>query len=498
MSPLKRRAELLISGAALGLTFAPFYLWWLALPLTGVLWMLQPRGNSRRQACLDGWLVGLGLFGANVNWVWISIHDFGYAPVWLATLLTALFAAGLALFTLGQWWTLHGLARRNALTPFTFAAVWVIWEWIRSGLLSGFPWLYIGTGWVDSPFAPAARWVGAYGLSFLIVLAGSYLARAACQRTWSAARPLLAATACLMVISLAGHWLGRTTPAGTMKVALVQGAISQDIKWQPEYQGQIIRTYMDLSAPYWQAADLVLWPETALPVFYKADAGFFRQLDAHARNTDTALGYGVLLPNDDGSYANGFLWQGKAEGLYRKQKLVPFGEYVPLESLLRGLIAFFNLPMSDMVPGAADQPLQSAKGVPVATFICYEVVYPDFVAARAREAQLLVTVSNDAWFGLFAGPAQHMQIARMRAVEQDKTLLRAANRGHTGIITPDGAVLNPVAPAEPGVSAGDAELRSGTTLYGRTGSLPLVFLLLMGTLQALRRGSAQSTSSSGQ
>ncbi|WP_369601710.1 apolipoprotein N-acyltransferase [Hahella sp. SMD15-11] len=494
MRTWQRLTLLTCSGAALGLTFAPFYQWWLALPLAAALWGLRP-GTSPRRDALEGWLVGLGLFGANVNWVWISIHEFGYAPVWLATLLTALFAASLALFTAGQWLCLGWLARRKSLTPLTFAATWILWEWIRSGLLSGFPWLYIGTGWVDSPLAPAARWTGVYGLSGLVMLAGAQLYELYSTRTRPAALALTGTLAAAVILAVLGQTTFRTTPTGTLDVAVVQTAIPQNIKWDPAYRDQIIRQYITLSTPHWDA-DLILWPETALPLFYQQDAGFFRQLDAQARQTRTALGYGILLPETQEGrriYYNGFIWQGLGSGTYRKQKLVPFGEYVPLAGLLRGLIAFFDLPMSDMQAGSPDQPLQQAQGIPVATFICYEIVYPDFVAHRSRDAQLLVTVSNDAWFGLFAGPAQHMQIARMRAVEQDKTLLRAANRGHTGIITPDGEVLDPVAPAQGGVSRGTAALRSGTTLYGRTGSLPLMFiasLAIAGTLKRRYRSSS--------
>ncbi|RZA14574.1 MAG: apolipoprotein N-acyltransferase, partial [Proteobacteria bacterium] len=285
-------------------------------------------------------------------------------------------------------------------------------------------------------------------------------------------KPLLAGAVVLLLApwilgqAFKGHnW---TTPAGEpLNVAAVQGNIAQSIKWNPEavdHQLQLYRDKTFVSKP----VDLIVWPETAVPVLMDSAQGYLAMMGRFASDRHSALITGVPIRQvEDGQrrFYNGITVVGDGEGLYRKQKLVPFGEYVPLQDLLRGLIAFFDLPMSDFARGPADQPLLQAKGYQIAPFICYEVVYPELAASMAARSDLLLTISNDTWFGTSIGPLQHLQMAQMRALEAGRWMIRATNNGVTALIDPFGNITTQVPQFEEAVMYGEVTPMQGLTPY---------------------------------
>ena len=223
---------------------------------------------------------------------------------------------------------------------------------------------------------------------------------------------------------------------------------------------------LTLAAP---PADLIVWPETAVPVLRQHVQPYLAAMGEHARERGAALitGLPVREPNAAGEprYYNALTSLGEGSGTYLKQKLVPFGEYVPLQDLLRGLIEFFNLPMSDFARGAADQPLLQARGYQLAPFICYEVVYPEFAASLAAQSDILLTVSNDTWFGSSIGPLQHLQMAQMRALEAGRWMIRATNNGVTALINPFGRISQQLPQFEQATLQGDVVPMQGLTPY---------------------------------
>ena len=231
-------------------------------------------------------------------------------------------------------------------------------------------------------------------------------------------------------------------PGAEATVALVQGDILQDVKWRPESVDENLDRYRQLSAPYWRR-DLVIWPEAAVTLFEQQAMPFIEEMARHANHGGAALVFGVpgyeRLPDGSVEFRNMAAVVGDGEGHYIKRRLVPFGEYVPLEGLLRGAIEFFDLPMSHAVPGPAEQPLLRAGQFRLAMAICYEIVYPDLVRRDARAADVIVTLSNDSWFGRSIGPHQHLQMARMRALENGRYVLRATNNGITAIVDSAGS-----------------------------------------------------------
>jgi len=465
-----------LAGALITLSLAPFN-YWPAGIISCALYAYLLCTCTPRQGAWRGWLFGLGLFGSGVSWVYVSIHEFGNAGVGLAGLLTALFCAGLALLHLLFGWC---YARWIRVLPggmlMGFPALWVLFEWLRSWLLTGFPWLYLGYAHIDTWIAGWAPIVGVYGLSFVCALTGTCLFLA-----WRS-RQTLAIVAYSGVIAL--FWVGggvlkpiqwvASATEEPLTVALYQPNIPQEHKWSRAWYPRILQRFeTSVSATY--GADIILWPESAIPDFYERTRDFLDPIARQAAASDSTLITGIPM-RDAGTrtYYNSIIALGQGQGSYHKQRLVPFGEYVPLESWLRGLIEFFDLPMSAFSSGGGDQPLLQAGAFKVAPFICYEVVYPDLVASSANNSDLLLTISNDSWFGASIGPLQHLQMAQMRALENGRYMLRGTNNGVSAIIDHRGQIQGRTEQFVETTLFGKAWVMLGRTPFGSFGSLPVI------------------------
>ncbi|PMR71522.1 apolipoprotein N-acyltransferase [Halomonas heilongjiangensis] len=468
----------LAAGGLTTLTASPFELWWLAPVAAGLVYAGLP-ALTPAQAALRGWCYGVGLFGSGASWVYVSIHDYGYTGVPLALFLTGLFVVGLALFFAVTLW-LYRLLCGPRLAFLTFAGAWVLGEWLRTWLFTGFPWLLLGSGHVDSPLASWAPVVGVYGLSLITALTGS-LGVELLRRRWWALAPITALW--LIPLALPSQW---TTPSGEpVRVALLQGNLPQLIKWTPEGRRVAANTYSDLTRELDDSIGLVIWPEAALPMFEDEAAPLLERVQSNLA-PDTALLTGILQRTARGLYYNSVIGVGGVEGEYRKEHLVPFGEYLPLEDLLRGAIAFFDLPMPAMTPGPAGQAPIRAAGLTIGNAICYEIIYADLVADRARAADLLLTVSNDTWFGASIGPLQHLQMARLRALENGRPVIRATSNGVTAIIDPRGNVTARAPQFEIATLTGEVTAMQGLTPFTRTGSWPVWLLAGLMVIAGLR------------
>ena len=453
-----RRIAALSGGALLPLSFAPFLLWPAVLLGLGlVYWLIKDVTHWRRGFAI-GWLVGVGKYGLGASWIYVSIHEQGGASESLAGVMVGLFVAGMALFS-ALFGALYGFANQRseedvplplsqALYPVClFAAAWVVAEWCLTWLLTGFPWLFAGYGLMPTWLAGFAPVLGVLGLSFLACLLGG-VAVVAGQRLKQGhgLGAVVGPAALLITIVLGGYLLTKVSwvaLGSTHSVALVQGNIEQLTKWEPGNVRPILNTYENLSEDHWDA-QLVIWPEAAITLFASQAQPLFARWGGRGKQTGTTLLLGVpdaeVLPDGSGEFQNTAVALGEGSGRYIKRRLVPFGEYVPLETLLRGLIEFFDLPMSRSGSGPEQQPPLLARDVRLGLAICYEIAYPELVRTSARSADVLVTISNDAWFGASIGPHQHLQIAQMRALENGRYVLRGTNNGVTAIIDERGRV----------------------------------------------------------
>ncbi|MGE7958364.1 apolipoprotein N-acyltransferase [Pseudomonas sp. NPDC089530] len=472
------------AGAITTLALAPYDIWPLALLAVGFFYA-GLRQLTPRQALWRGWSFGFGLFGAGTSWIYVSIHTYGGASALLAGLLMLAFIAAIAwFFALPAWLWARWLRRNEAplADALAFAALWVGQEAFRGWFLTGFPWLYSGYSQLDGPLAGLAPLGGMWLISFSLALTAALLYNLpslirAGRKAFIAAGLVLLVAPWVIGMALKGHaW---TSPAGEpLSVAAIQGNIEQSLKWDPAQLNSQLALYRDMSFSS-KRVDLLVWPETAVPVLKESAEGYLQMMGSFAADRHSALITGVPIRevvHHQKRYFNGITVVGEGDGEYLKQKLVPFGEYVPLQDLLRGLIAFFDLPMSDFARGPADQPLLQAKGYQIAPFICYEVVYPEFAAGLSARSDLLLTISNDTWFGTSIGPLQHLQMAQMRALEAGRWMIRATNNGVTGLIDPFGKITVQIPQFERGILYGEVVPMHNLTPYLQWRSWPLLIL----------------------
>ena len=485
---MRHRLLALFAGLLFPLAFAPYDLWPLLFVSVAAGFWCQQQAGSGKEAFLRGWLYGLGMFGFGVSWVHVSMHDYGFMPLWMAIPFTAIFAAFLALFY-GLTFSLSWRLGRSALV---FTGIWLLLDWLRGWLLTGFPWLYAGYGLIDTPLASLAPLGGVWLLTLATVLLSATLIQLRQPGTlrWVAA----GLSVLVLIAATAGHFLTFTHANGPeQKVALVQGNIPQDLKWQISMRDETRRIYHELTREI-PADTLVLWPESAMTEFYQTITDFIEDEGKQLADRNGALITGIpwRSVSDTGiTYRNSIAAiplrdnENGSERVYHKQKLVPFGEYVPMQSLIRGLIPFFDLPMSGFTPGDPSQPNLQAMGHTVAPFICYEILYPQLVASRSHDADVLVTISNDAWFGTSAGPLQHFQMARLRALETGRWLLRGTNNGVTAVIDHQGRIVDALPQFERDVLYSQYQPRTGITPFMALGVWPWLVLSVLLLLPAM-------------
>jgi apolipoprotein N-acyltransferase len=477
----------LLAGALFPLALSPFD-WWPCAIVSVLLLHWLVRHVSLRRGLVLFYLYGVGLYGVGVSWVYVSIRDHGGASAWLAGFLVLLFVLALALFLLLQGYLYLKFLRRSLLGPsLGFAAAWIVREWLLTWLFTGFPWLFAGYGFIDTWLAGYGPLLGVLGISYLVILQTCLLAMVG-TALLRRRLPLAAGGVALAASIWLGGWLLSNTtfvqPTGEqLQVSAVQGNIDQDSKWRRAMVGPILQTYTNLSAGEW-GRDLIVWPEAAITLFRSDAKSFLQGLSARGQATGTTVIMGIPDRDAEGNFLNSAIAVGQGEGTYVKRRLVPFGEYVPLESVLRGLIQLFDLPMSRNVSGADEQAPLLVGERRISMSICYEVVYPDLVRETVEQPDLLVTISNDTWFGASIGPWQHLQMARMRALENGRYMLRATNNGVTAVINQQGQVVASLPQFEQGVLRAEVPMLSGVTPFARFGQLA-VLLLVLGSLAAV-------------
>jgi apolipoprotein N-acyltransferase len=483
-------------GAALSLAFAPFDWWWLALLCPAFLFLAW-RGAAPRDAAKRGFLFTSGMYLAGTYWLYNSIHGIGEAPIWLTLFVMLAMVAILSAYTafvgyaLARWFpesvlplaaktgAAAGTVSSNAPLAIRYLlilpAAWVLLEWFRGWFLSGFPWLALGYSHLDTALAGLAPVGGVYALSLAVAMC----AGAAALLVIGSTRTRMVAVFAILALWTIGFVLTKpvwTHPSGSpMTVTIVQGAVPQDEKWTTD-PAATIRLYHELTAPH-LGADVIVWPESALPVLAHQAMQILDPLvrTAHERGSRLVTGL-VRYDFERDEYYNGLVAIDDEPQWYYKRRLVPFGEFFPVPSFVREWLKLMNLPYSDLTAGEADQPALKVKDQKIGATICYEDAYASDQLGVLKDATLLVNVTNDAWFGDSTAAHQHLQISRMRALEAGRPLLRAANDGVSAIIGANGAVVNTLPRFQPGVLTGVVQPRIGLTPYARVGNTPVILL----------------------
>ncbi len=454
----------LICGALSPLGFAPFDVWLLSLVTIAIFAKAIISCHSGKSFFYTAMAFAIGYYGIGVSWIFISIHYFGSAHFLLAGLLTGIFILFVAGVFALPFYSLIWIKPSLRLL-IGVPAIWVLSEWIRTWIFTGFPWLLMGYTHTDTWLSGWAPIGGVLLMSLWSLLSSCVLS--SFINTPYSLKQTSALISGIMLLWFGGYGLQQiawTQPAditsnnsssNAITVGLVQPNIPQDLRWTPEYQSIIKERLLLLSEPLWEN-DWIIWPEGVIPNVYHRSTDFINETKALAEEHNTTVITGVLYDEQPGlseetqvssnrtnnrtKYYNSIIGIGNSEGIYHKRRLVPFGEYVPLENWIRGLIDFFDLPFSVISSGPSQQNNLRIGQYTLANAICYEIAYPALVAKQAVDANVLLTVSNDAWFGESIGPIQHFQMVRMRALEVGRYIIRGTNNGISAIIDPQGNI----------------------------------------------------------
>lgn len=472
-------------GLLLALAFAPVDWWWMALLAPALLVALWQR-TDWRDAPLQGFWFGVGWFLGGVHWIYYSIYQYGGTSFWLSVILNGVLILFMAGYVALLGWLGKRFLSRLSLSQQALGVVmlWPLMEWLRGTLLTGFPWLSIGYAHLQTPLSGFAPILGVYGVGMVSLfvsmgLAIPVLAILSPSQSLSTRQILywLALTFLVLVLGVGLKQVEWTSSRGQpLRVAIVQGNINQSDKWRLEGRMRSLNIYQELTRENLDS-ELIVWPETAVPFFFGQVAPYLQRLSAEMRGNKVALLVGVPVREANGRYFNSVLGLGLAEGRYDKQHLVPFGEYVPLKVILGDLLQFLQVPMSNFSSGASGQPPIQIEGRRLATSICYEDLFAGELRDQALMSEILVNVTNDGWFGQTVAPAQHLQIARMRALEFGKPMVRAANTGISALIDAKGNSVSQSGQAERVVLKGQLQPKVGFTPYSAIADRWLVLVV---------------------
>ena len=492
--------------------FSPFQQWWVLYPsFVGIFLLLQKIGSQNKKSFLVSFAFNLSMFIATIHWIYVSMDLFGGMPAIVSILLIVLLCAYLALFpTLALWLTYKIKTNSNAVRLLLILpSVWLITDFLRGWVLTGFPWAYLGYSHIDTPLIGFAPILGVQGVTLAILLICASLTLLFVKEA------KLLSVALILSLLIAGYSLQKlnyTTLQSPIKVALVQGNIDQNEKWLREQLTPSLLKYLQLSKIEFTNKkslssqvstnsdqfknELIIWPESAIAALELNMQHFLKPLSSQLEKQGKTLLTGIIdYDKSNKSYFNSIIALGRApEGetysptnlnRYSKHHLLPIGEFVPFEDLLRPLAPYFNLPMSSFHRGAEIQRNLQTNQATLAAALCYEIAFPELLRKNIHEdTGLLLTLSNDAWFGSSIGPDQHLQIARMRAIEFGRPVLRSTNTGITAIYDSAGKELGRLPAYTDAVLRREVQPAHGKTPYQRIGQLPLYLFSLISLIAA--------------
>ena len=451
--------------------------------------MLLLYSHKEQGSFLAGYLYGLGMFGAGTSWIFNSLYDFGNAPWIAATVITLIGILVLSLFTAAvtKLYVLLGRGTNSSIAQLLlFTSLWVLFEWLRSWVLTGFPWLLMGHVLVDSPLAGIIPILGVFGGSTVIALIACGLFQALKAALKYQIRWFIFLAVFIFSNSMLYgiEWTNKAS-GQAITVAAVQANIPFAMKWDKSRRNEVYQAYVDLTRQHWNS-DIVVWPETAIPTFYRvANQDFIPLFEQELKQQNVELISGVFTyePGSERIF-NSLVTLGTEVQIYNKKHLVPFGEYLPFRWLFEFFRNLVTIPMSDLSAGEGSS-IVTMKQIPIGVSICYEAAYGHEINWALPRAQLLINVTNDAWFGDSLAPHQHLQIARTRSLETGRYMVRAANTGISAIIDAQGRITTQSGQFVDEIVVDDVWPMSGSTPFTRWGnwaiisSLSIMLLLIL-------------------
>ncbi len=480
------------AGVLNTLSFAPFNWWPLGLLGFAVLFWLW-RESSRKSAAWYGFVFGLGMFGMGISWMYISIHTFGGMPPVIAGICIAVLVAFMSIYPSLCGWLQGCFSSWNSISRFGLfmPGLWILLEWLRGWLFSGLPWLSTGYAYLDTPLSNYAPIGGVYLVGFIVLTTigiGVTLIRQI-TRTNSVFASVM------VLIWIAGWQLNETAwtraEGEPISVAIIQNDVPVFEKWDKDQNNRIVSEYMTKSQSH-RDVDLIVWPEAAVPDYLdNVPNDFWRDLEAHPAD----FIFGVLHRDEVNGvteYYNSVAAVTHRIMIYRKQHLVPFGEYFPMQGLLRPLIDLLNIPMSDFTGWKQPQAPLIAADNRFAVSICFEDAFPREGRNQVGPAGALLNVSEDVWFGDSFAPHQRLQMARFRSREGERPMIRSSNNGLSSLINWKGGIDIFAPQFVKHIVVGEIQPRSGVTPYIMFGEKPLLALVSMLLVLGLLFGRSKS------
>ena len=488
------------AGGVTVLSFAPFGLWPIQIATLAFIFWLVLRQDSVRLSMLTGWAYGAGWSIFGVYWLYISMHHYGGMTAWMAALAVLVLGAVLGIYTalamgVAAWFKQRGASPALLLLGILPAA-WMLNEWLRGWMFTGFPWLVSGYAHTSNALSGYAPVVGVYGIGWLAALLAGSLVMLQARRA-----------ALFLIVIVLGVGAGLRTVSWTtphsdpISVRLLQGNIAQEMKFEIETISDTLALYYKMITE--QPADLIATPETALPLFsHHLPPNYLPQLAEFATQSDSYIALGLPVSDGPSQYANSVMGLSPDPAAkpyrYDKHHLVPFGEFIPLGA--RWFVDMMNIPLGDFTRGDPLQAPFAVKDQWVMPNICYEDLFGEEIADQLAAAifngqpqpTILLNMSNIAWFGNTIALPQHLQISQMRALEMRRPMLRATNSGTTAVIDHMGKVAGQLAPYTQGSLDMKVQGYSGWTpyiLYGNTLVVLLSLLLFIAVHFVLRQRS---------
>ncbi len=485
---LKKILLALICGVIFSFGFAPFDLWLLSILSVAVLVGLLNK-STNNEAFLVGYAFGFGMWLSGISWLYVSIHYHGNIGIIVSSLIILIFISILSLYS-GFLFLLNNVF--ESLSPkkiifLTLPVAWTIMEFLRSYLFTGFPWLISGTMLADTFIDGYTPIIGAQGNSFILILLSVLVYKL--YKNIIENRSALLPSLFVLLILMPSYLLKSiewTSAENEIQVTLYQPNLTLEDKWSQfgiiKSQGMMEKAIEDAND-----GDLIVFPETALILSEKDNKPFMNLIRNKSFEKNITLITGIIEREDDYRIRNRLQTLGAMEDVYDKVKLVPFGEFIPLERYLGSFLDIIGLNLTNTLPGEAVKLIRTGK-LKISPSICYEIAFDEHIRKTAKDSNILLTVSNDTWFGRSIGPIQHLEIAQNRALEHKKPLIRATNSGISAFVSKNGEIIERQTYFEDKTLTRNIILYSGNTFYSKYGNLPLlIFLILYVSFLSLRK-----------
>ncbi|GGI76812.1 apolipoprotein N-acyltransferase [Legionella impletisoli] len=468
----------LFAGVLLPFGFAPFHIPGLALlSIAFFFCMIQER--SLKETLLIGYLFGIGSFGLGVSWVYVSIHQYGHLNIVASAAITLLFILYLSIYPLlmaGFYHYVSSACSSSVSRCVLFSALWCVSEYLRATVLGGFPWLLLGFSQLDTPLQYVLPWVGVYGVSFFACLAASFLGEAYIMKATKRYLLISAFTGTLILPAMLQYIPWGTPSSNAVTVGVIQANLSMRDKWDEGLFWQLIAQYKRAAEHLLKTTQLVVMPESAIPVPAPYISDFMEDLDSKATEVGSAILLGTLQPTetDDTKLYNAMIALGDGQGIYQKQHLVPFGEYIPAP--FQAFIERMAIPVANLNPGKKNQPLVFIQNHPIASLICYELAYPSLLRKQLPLAEWIVSISDDGWFGHSFAMYQQLQMAQALSILTARYQIVANNDGLSSIIDERGHIIDSLPAYRDGLLESRILPIQGSTPWVYWGDLPILLI----------------------